>query len=106
MKAIGFIGMAVFAATLVVMFFQLPEALRPVGWAWLFIGLPVGLLATAWHKQDAEVKKVELTSPSPARARAMQRRRMTPSRATELRVVDHAGTVGEGRYTIGRRNVT
>ncbi len=105
MRTVFFIGMAVFAATFVVMFFQLPEALRPVGWAWLFVGLPLGVLVTGWHRQNAEVKKAELTAPAPARARAMQRRRMTRSRATELRVVNHEGTEGNGRYVIGRGKV-
>jgi len=106
MRTVFFIGMAAFAIGVVVLFFQVPGDLRVWAWTWLFIGLPVGLLATAWHKQDAEVKKIELTAPSPARARAMQRRRMTPSRAMDLRVIDHEATAGQGRFVVGRGGVT
>ncbi len=106
MRTVFFIGMAVFAVVFAAMFARLPQEWQPWVFVAMFLGLPAGGLVTAWHRQDVTRDIAQAQSGGQRKSRASRRRRMTPSRATELRVIDHEGTAGEGRFVVGRGRAT
>ena len=105
MRKAGAFGLVIIAAAFTAMFFQLPPDLRPLAWGWLFIGMPLCLLATAWHRQDVERDKARLAMGSTQRVPGRRHRSTAPKKEEGLRVINHTESVGEGRYVVGKGRV-
>ena len=102
MRKAGAVALVIFAAAFTALFFQLPPELRPLAWAWLFIGLPLCLLVMAGIRQLVELKKAQLATGSTQRVAGRRQWSTKPKAEEGMRVINHENVAGEGRYVIGK----